>query len=77
MKGRSTTIRAWLGDVDEWSIEIFSLNGAQVGFVALDVEQQNSYNEWTWDTSDVSNGVYLTQVSAGGKSDIIKIAVIR
>jgi len=77
VKGRSTTIRAWLGDVDEWSIEIFSLNGAQVGFVALDVEQQNSYNEWTWDTSDVSNGVYLTQVSAGGKSDIIKIAVIR
>ena len=77
IKGNATTIRAWLGDVDTWSIEIFSMNGAQVVQVELDILQRNSYNEWVWDASDVSNGVYLAQIVAGKSSEIIKIAVIR
>ena len=77
IKGNTTTIRAWLGDVDTWSIEIFSLNGAQVVHTELDILQRNSYNEWVWDASDVSNGVYLAQIVAGDASEIIKIAVIR
>jgi len=77
IKGSTTTIRAWLGDVDSWSIEIFSLNGAQVVHTELDILQRNSYNEWVWDASDVSNGVYLAQIVAGDASEIIKIAVIR
>ena len=75
--GSTTTIRAWLGDVDTWSIEIFSMNGAQLVQVDLDILQRNSYNEWVWDASDVSNGVYLAQIAAGKSSEIIKIAVIR
>ncbi len=77
VKGSNTTIRAWIGDVDSWSIEIFSLNGAQVLFKELDVQQVNTYNEWVWDASGVSNGVYLAQVVAGGQAEIIKIAIIR
>ena len=77
VKGNTTTIRAWLGNVDTWSIEIFSLNGAQVAYVELDVQQRNTHNEWLWDAAAVSNGVYLAQVIADGKSEIIKIAVIR
>ncbi|MBT3253942.1 MAG: T9SS type A sorting domain-containing protein [Candidatus Marinimicrobia bacterium] len=77
IKGSETTIRAWLGDVDTWSIEIFSMNGAQVARVEQDVLQRNTYNEWVWDASDVSNGVYLAQIVAGNSSEIIKIAVIR
>jgi hypothetical protein len=63
--------------VDTWSIEIFSMNGAQVARVEQDVLQRNTYNEWVWDASDVSNGVYLAQIVAGNSSEIIKIAVIR
>ncbi|MCF7807847.1 MAG: hypothetical protein K9N38_04930 [Candidatus Marinimicrobia bacterium] len=77
VKGQSTTIRAWLGDVDEWSIEIFSINGSQVAYEELDVEQQNAYNEWVWDASAVSNGVFMVQVVAGDMAEIFKIAVIR
>jgi len=77
VKGNTTTIRAWLGDVDNWKIEIFSLSGAQVAFAELDVTQKNSYNEWIWDTSALSNGVYLAQIAADGKSEIVKIAIIR
>ncbi|MBC8376241.1 MAG: T9SS type A sorting domain-containing protein [FCB group bacterium] len=77
IKGSTTTIRAWLGDVDTWSIEIFSMSGAQVARIEQDVLQQHSYNEWLWDASDVSNGVYLAQIVAGNSSEIIKIAVIR
>mgnify|MGYP002630051858 CR=1 FL=1 len=77
IKASTTTIRAWLGNVDSWSIEIFSMNGAQVVQVELDILQRNSYNEWVWDASDVSNGVYLAQIVAGKSSEIIKIAVIR
>lgn len=77
VKGDRTTIRAWLGDVEDWTIEIFSLNGAQVAWTERQVFQKNSYNEWVWNTSDVSNGVYLAQITAGGSAEIIKIAVIR
>ena len=77
IKGSTTTIRAWLGDVETWSIEIFSMNGAQVAHIEQDVLQPNSFNEWLWDASDVSNGVYLAQIVAGSSSEIIKIAVIR
>ncbi len=77
VKGSTTTIRAWLGDVDTWTIEIFSLNGAQVAFVELNVQQINTHNEWVWDASGVSNGLYLAQVIADGKAEIIKIAIIR
>ena len=77
IKGNTTTIRAWLGDVETWSIEIFSMNGAQIARVEQDVLQTNSYNEWLWDASGVSNGVYLAQIVAGNDSEIIKIAVIR
>ncbi|MCF7922477.1 MAG: T9SS type A sorting domain-containing protein [Candidatus Marinimicrobia bacterium] len=77
VKGNTTTIRAWLGDVDTWKIEIFSLSGAQVAFAELDVTQKNSYNEWVWDTSALSNGVYLAQIAADGKAEIVKIAIIR
>lgn len=77
IKGQSTTIRAWIGEEDTWSIEIFSLSGAQVLFIEQEVMQKNAHNEWVWDASSVSNGVYLAQVVAGDKSEIIKIAVIR
>ena len=77
VKGNTTTIRIWLGDIDEWSIEIFSLNGAQVDYIELNVQQQHAYNEWQWDASAVSNGVYLAQIVAGNQSEMIKIAVIR
>lgn len=77
VKGSSTTIRAWIGELDTWSIEIFSLNGAQILFKELDVQLEHSYNEWVWDASGVPNGVYLAQVVAGGQAEIIKIAVIR
>ncbi|MCF7824393.1 MAG: T9SS type A sorting domain-containing protein [Candidatus Marinimicrobia bacterium] len=77
IKGSHTTVRAWLGDVDKWSIEIFSLNGAQIAFKELEVEQHHAYNEWDWDASAVSNGVYLAQIVAGDSSEIIKIAIIR
>ncbi len=77
IKNNSTTIRAWLGEVQQWSIEIFSMNGSQVVYSELDVQQSNSYNEWIWDASDVSNGVYLAKIVAGNSSEIIKIAVIR
>ncbi len=77
IKGKTTTIRAWLGDVDSWSIEIFSMNGSQVVYVEETVLQTNSYNEWLWDASEVSNGVYLAQITAGKTSELIKIAVIR
>ena len=77
VKGKSTTIRAWLGDVDEWTIEIFSMNGAHVHRSELAVDQKHSFNEWVWDASNVSNGVYIAQISAGGSAEIIKIAVIR
>ena len=77
IKGNSTTIRAWIGDVDSWTIEIFSMNGSQVIFTEQFVTQSNAYNEWVWDASSVSNGVYLAQIVAGGKAEIIKIAIIR
>ena len=77
IKGSTTTIRAWLGDVDTWIVEIFSLSGAQVAYQELTTLQKNSYNEWVWDASDVSNGVFVAQVSAGSEAQIIKIAVIR
>jgi len=77
VKAQLTTIRAWLGDVDKWRIEIFSMNGSQVASAELPVLQKHSYNEWVWDSAKVSNGLYLAQVSAGGQAEIIKIAVIR
>ncbi|MCF7827327.1 MAG: T9SS type A sorting domain-containing protein, partial [Candidatus Marinimicrobia bacterium] len=77
VKGNTTTIRAWLGDVDIWKIEIYSLSGAQVAFAEMDVTQKNTYNEWIWDTSALSNGVYLAQIAADGKAEIVKIAIIR
>ncbi|NQV49753.1 MAG: T9SS type A sorting domain-containing protein [Candidatus Marinimicrobia bacterium] len=77
VKGSTTTIRTWLGDVDTWTIEIFSLSGAQVTFSEQVVSQQNAYNEWIWDASSFSNGVYLAQLSAGNATEIIKIAIIR
>jgi len=77
IKGNTTTVRAWLGDVQEWSIEIFSMNGSQVVYTEQEVLQPNSYNEWVWDASNVSSGVYLAKVVAGNSSEIIKIAVIR
>ncbi|MEA3288329.1 MAG: T9SS type A sorting domain-containing protein [Candidatus Marinimicrobia bacterium] len=77
VKGSSTTIRAWIGAVDNWTIEIFSLSGSQISYVDLDVKQQNSYNEWVWDASAASNGVFLAQISAGDQAEIIKIAIIR
>jgi hypothetical protein len=77
IKNNTTTIRAWLGDVDSWDIEIFSMNGALVSKVELDILQRNSYNEWVWNASAVSNGVYLAQIKAGNSSEIIKIAVVR
>ncbi|MBT4132358.1 MAG: T9SS type A sorting domain-containing protein [Candidatus Marinimicrobia bacterium] len=77
VNGNTTTIRAWLGSVDTWSIEIFSMSGAQVTRIEQDVLQQNSFNEWTWDAAEVSNGVYLAQVVAGDASEIVKIAIIR
>jgi len=77
VKGPRTTIRAWIGSADTWRIEIFSLDGHQIKYVDQPVEQQQAYNEWDWDASQVSNGVYLAQVSAGGQAEIIKIAVIR
>ncbi len=77
VKSSTTTIRAWLGDIEEWSIEIFSMNGSQVVFTTQEVLQQNTYNEWVWNASDVSNGVYLAKIVAGNSSEIIKIAVVR
>lgn len=77
VKGSTTTIRAWLGDVDVWSVEIFSLSGAQIYYTEQTVLQKNAYNEWTWDASSVSNGVFLAQIIAGNKAEIIKIAIIR
>lgn len=77
VKGQSTTIRAWLGNMDQWSIEIFSVNGSQLEYIELDVHQKYAYNEWVWDASEVSNGVYIAHVVAGDLSEIIKIAVIR
>ncbi len=77
IKGNTTTVRAWLGDVDSWSIEIFSMSGAQVVYSKQDILQPNTYNEWIWDASNVSNGVYLAKIVAGNASEIIKIAVIR
>ncbi|NQV15724.1 T9SS type A sorting domain-containing protein [bacterium] len=77
IKGSSTTIRAWIGEVDTWSVEIFSLSGAQIKFFDQDVGQNNAYNELIWDAGGVSNGVYLAQVVAGEQSEIIKIAIIR
>lgn len=77
VKGHKTTIRAWLSNVDEWSIEIFSVNGAQIAYAEQDVAQPFAYNEWVWDTSDVSNGVYMAHIVTGGISEIIKIAVVR
>ena len=77
IKGQSTTIRAWLGDVETWSIEIFSVNGSQSDYIELDVDQKYAYNEWAWDASSVSNGVYLAHIVAGEFSEVIKIAVIR
>ncbi len=77
VKGNQTTIRAWIGAVDTWTIEIFSLSGAQVAYKGLDVQQQNGYNEWVWDASALSNGVFLAQIVAGDQAEIIKIAIIR
>lgn len=77
VKGATTTLRAWVGDVDLWKVEIFSLSGARITQAEFVVEQPNSYHEWTWDTSDISNGLYVAQVSAGNSAEIIKIAIIR
>ena len=77
IKGSKTTIRAWIGAVDTWQIDIYSLSGAKVLHHELDVDQHNSYNEWVWDASSLSNGVFLGQVTAGDRSEIIKIAIIR
>jgi len=77
IKGSSTTIRAWLGDVSTWQIKIFTLSGGQIANEELVVSQPNSYNEWVWDASNISNGVFLAQISAGNKAEIIKIAIIR
>lgn len=77
IKGNTTRIRAWLGEVDTWTIEIFSLSGAQIAYSEQTVIQHNSFNEWVWDASSVSNGVFLAQIQAGNKSEIIKIAIIR
>ena len=77
VKGNETTIRVWLGAVDTWSVEIFSLSGAQVYYSEQAVSQQNTYNELIWDTSSISNGVFLAQIIAGNKAEIIKIAIIR
>jgi hypothetical protein len=77
VESKTTTIRAWIGEADEWSIEIFSMNGSQLDYVELDVDQNFAYNEWVWDASSVSNGVYLVHVLAGELSEILKVAVIR
>lgn len=77
IKGSSTTIRAWLGDVSTWQIKIFTLSGGQIANEELLVSQPNSYNEWVWDASNISNGVFLAQISAGNTAEIIKIAIIR
>ncbi len=77
IKGKTTTIRAWIGNSDTWTVEIFSMNGAQVAYHEEAVRQNNTYNEWVWDASQVSNGVYLAQISSGGDAEIIKIAIIR
>lgn len=77
VKGSSTTIRAWLGEVDSWKIEVFSMSGARVTQADLDVHLPNSYHEWIWDVSSISNGLYVAQISAGDATQIIKIVVIR
>ncbi len=77
LKGAKTTIRAWIGDAENWSIDIYSLNGAQVAYTEHPVLQKNAHNEWVWDAATVSNGVYLAHISVDGHSEIIKIAIIR
>lgn len=74
VEGGETVIRAWVASTETWSIDIYSLAGFNIESYESDVLYPG-YQEWTWDVSDISNGIYLANVTAGNQSKIIKIAV--
>ena len=76
------TIRVETNNAKEIIVEIFDY----AGFLVKDFKKNNilpgvKINEWVWDVSSVSSGVYFGEVNIKSensiKSELIKIAVIK
>jgi len=76
----STTIRYYLNNDSEVSIDIFDFMGENIHSVDLDGSGHMD-NEYVWDCSTVASGVYFCRIEADNgsakKHKIIKIALVK
>ncbi len=81
IRGKTATVRVHLGAVTSWRIRIFTTAGNEVIDVAPVPVSSHAVNEWRWDVSNLSNGLYLIQLEAEGNGKkeqvLIKAAVVR
>ena len=77
----ATVISFELRDADLVSVNIFNINGQDIGaqnFVPLQNRWMSSgYHEIVWDASEVSSGVYLVRLNAGDQSKNIKTILVK
>ena len=76
----STTIRYYLRDDSEVTIDIFDFMGENIESIKT-TGQSHTDNEYVWDCSPYASGVYFCRVAAddgnGEKWQIIKIALVK
>jgi hypothetical protein len=78
----ATTIKFGLPAPDILSLQIYDILGKRIRTLASEVQYDRGYHAIVWDGRDdrgvhVASGIYLLRLTAGNRSDLIKMTLLR
>ena len=72
----NTTLRYSMPETNQITLSIYNLLGQRVATVFEAVQEAGEHSV-TWDASDFPSGVYFARLEAGGKSENVKMVLVK
>ena len=69
----NTIFKFYASSIDEISIKIYNISGRLVDEIKIDNLKSNQYNEFSYNTSNLNPGLYLTEFRTNNQSEVIKL----
>ena len=69
----NTIFKFYASSIDEISVRIYNISGILIDEIKIDNLVSNRYNEFSYNASNLTPGLYLTEFKTNNQSKVIKL----